>query len=457
MSLVGVLLGSGLALARLTPRLRADLAWARRARVPWPSTTVLSGLIALCLAAAVITIVDAGTNSRRVAGVALVGMAVVLLAPLVLGLRSTAGLSQRPSALLRSRLITAAGGSWMVMLLFGLQAVLTTGAVTMATSAVETFNSSLVSAVPEDQARVDVLNVGDPDVATGVVEDVRAALGATEAFTYRMLEAPTSAADGPVVVVDTPRQAADVLGLPGLSTDEAEALNGGGVLRSATASGGNLAVLDPTPGPTGQRRVVADLPVTSLPRVKGSLATGGGVLLAPAAQGLEVPISPEIAHVFPRLTPEQRVTASQLPERLRFNPEWMDLPKAPDTVSVPDSAVWGSADLAGLGFILALIYGLQAGAAGRRVLAGAQAMGLRMSWVRAVLAGQIAWVVVAPAVAGVVGSALGVVAVAAIKGIPLDLHVPWELVGVMALGTTLAFVGATFLALRGLDARERIG
>ena len=93
----------------------------------------------------------------------------------------------------------------------------------------------------------------------------------------------------------------------------------------------------------------------------------------------------------------------------------------------------------------------------RRVLAGARAIGLRQSWVRSVLAGQIAWVVLAPTAAGVVGSALGVLAVTTLQGMPMDLHIPWAIVGTMAAGTLLAFVGAVWLALRNLTVRERLG
>ena len=113
-------------------------------------------------------------------------------------------------------------------------------------------------------------------------------------------------------------------------------------------------------------------------------------------------------------------------------------------------------DVAGLLLLLALFYGLQAGAAGRQMLAGARAVGLRQSWARSVLAGQIAWVVLAPTAAGVVGSALGVVAVTTLQGVPMDLHVPWAIVGTMAAGTLLAFTGAVWLALRGMSVRERL-
>lgn len=171
--------------------------------------------------------------------------------------------------------------------------------------------------------------------------------------------------------------------------------------------------------PTRASARLATSPVIVVEGAQGSLAQGGAVILASTAARLPAPVSREVAHVFPRLTPEQQAVAA-------------------------------------VGVVLALIYSLQAGAAGRRVLAGARAMGLRRWWVRSVLGWEIAWVVLAPTAAGVVGSALGVLTVTALQGVLLDLHVPWMLVGIMAGGTVLAFVGALWLALQNLSVHERM-
>lgn len=454
MSILGVLFGSGLAVLRLSARLRKDLSWARRARVPWPSTPLLLGLILLCLLTAVYVSTTGMQSTRRAAVVALVGMSAVLMVPLALGLRARRGLSQSPGALLRCRLVTSVGSAWLVMLFFGFQAVLTTGTITAATSAVQTFNDSLVSAVPEDQARLDLVNVGDSAAADGIVEDIRGALGTHGDFAFTHLDAPTTMRDGPVVVVETPRQAADMLGLDELDAATRTALQEGGAVRSGATPDGRLGIEDPNAAEPGE--VIADLSVHAVEGVTGSLAAGGAVILSSTASDLPIPQSPPIAHVFPRLDTEQRSTAVRLPEGLHFSPEWILLPRAPDTMDIPESLVWGAGLLTALGVGLALIYGLQTGAAGRRVLAGARAMGLRTSWVRTVLAGQIGWVVVAPTVVGVAGSALGVVLLNAWQDVPVALHVPWGLVGTMAGGTALAFAGAVWLSLRGLTARERL-
>lgn len=454
MSLLGTLIGCGLAMLRLSPRMRDDLSWARRARIPWPSTRVLLGLIVLCLLTAVFVASTGMQSSIRAAVVALVGFSAVLVVPLALGLLTHRGLAQDPAALLRSRLVTAAGGAWIVMLLFGFQAVLTTGTITAVTSSVETFNDSLVSTVPEDQARLDLLNMGETAVADGIVEDVRQALGTHGDFTFTHMEAATTMHDGPVVVVETPRQAADMLGLAELDTTARTALKEGAAVRSGATPNGRLGIEDPHEADPGA--VAAELPVHVVEGVSGSLATGGAVILSSTAEGLPIPLSVPIAHVFPRLDAEQRAVAVRLPEELHFSPEWLELPHAPDTMDVPEAIVWGAGLLSALGVVLALIYGMQAGTAGRRVLAGARAMGLRTSWVRAVLAGQIGWVVVAPTLVGVAGSALGVVLLNGLQDVPVELHIPWNLVGTMGVGTAIAFIGAVSLSLRGLTVRERL-
>ena len=117
----GVVMGTGLALLRLNARVRQDLAWARRPRLGWPSTTVLLGLMALCGIGALLTATAATTMTLRVAAVTLFGLAAVFTVLVTLGLRSQRGLAGTPSSLLCSRSITAAGGTWLIMLLFGIQ------------------------------------------------------------------------------------------------------------------------------------------------------------------------------------------------------------------------------------------------------------------------------------------------------------------------------------------------
>lgn len=123
--------------------------------------------------------------------------------------------------------------------------------------------------------------------------------------------------------------------------------------------------------------MIADLPVHAVDGVTGSLATGGAVILSSTAADPPIPQSLPSAHVFPWLDTEQRRTAVRLPEELHFSPEWMLLSRAPDTVDIPESLAWGAGLLAVVGMGSALLYGLQTGAAGRRVLAGARAMGPR--------------------------------------------------------------------------------
>ncbi|UBH25929.1 hypothetical protein KW076_02840 [Micrococcus porci] len=300
-------------------------------------------------------------------------------------------------------MITSAGGTWLALLLCGLQAVLTTGTVTLVTSGVQTFTASLVSAVPADQAQLAVLNIDDAGVSTRLAQEVRREIDAPEDFGYRQVEAPTSAQDGPVVVVETPRQAADVLGLRKLDPQAEEGLRQGGALRALQAPEGELSVVDPhAADPTRVSARLATFPVIVVEGAQGSLAQGGAVILASTAARLPAPVSREVAHVFPRLTPEQQALAARLPQELHVNPDWMDLPKPPDTMPIPPAVTCGAAVLSA------------------------------------------------------VDSALGVLTVTALQGVPLDLHVPWTLVGIMAGGTVLAFVGALWLALRNLSVRERM-
>lgn len=181
--------------------------------VPWPSTPLLLGVIALCLLVAVDVSTTGMQAARRAVVVALVGMSAVLVVPSV-------------------------ASAWLIMLLSGFQAVLTTGMITTVTSPAQTFNASFVSAVPEEQARFDLLNVADSVVAEGIVEDIRGGLG----IPRRLRLHPSGGAhhdagrptmrDGPVVVVKTTQQVADMLGVGALDAAAHAALQHGAAVRS---------------------------------------------------------------------------------------------------------------------------------------------------------------------------------------------------------------------------------
>lgn len=396
------------------------------------------------------------TSTRHVAAVVLVGIACVLVVPLTAGMGSRRGLASSSRGLVTTRMLTQAGGAWLVMVLFGLQAVVTTGALTQATSSVASVNDSLVMDVPVDQVRLQTFRL-EPAVGARLAEDVDESLGADGSFSFRFTDESARAADGAVYVVDSADEAAALMGLSTLDPSTRAAAESGVALRGVPTEGGEVVLVDPeAPDPEAADAVTARTPAIEVPGVTGDLAGGGYVLLADSARVLGLSVSPVAGYAFPGLTPEQMERAGRLPTMLEFDPYRLDLPEAPDTSEVPSQVTAGAAILAGVGMVLALLYGLQAGAAARPVLAGAQAMGLRRGWVRAVLARQIGWVVLAPTVAGLVGSAIGVWSVAIAEDLPVQLHVPWSVVGSLAAGTAIAYGGAVLLALRGMSTRERI-
>lgn len=354
-SILGVLCGNGLAVLRLSTRLRNDLSWARRVCVPWPSTPLLLGVIALCLLVAVDVSTTGMQATRRAVVVALVGMSAVLVVPSV-------------------------ASAWLIMLLSGFQAVLTTGMITTVTSPAQTFNASFVSAVPEDRARFDLLNVTDSVVAGGSSRTSEGAWDPTTTSPSSIWRRPSRC--GTAHDAGRSRRRGEDHAAGGRHAGSGGIGRGGACRPAARCSraergtpDGRLGIEDPNAAEPGA--VIADLPVHAVDGVTGSLATGGTVILSSTAADPPIPQSLPSAHVFPWLDTEQRRTAVRLPEELHFSPEWMLLPRAPDTVDIPESLAWGAGLLAVVGMGSALLYGLQTGAAGRRVLAGARAMGPR--------------------------------------------------------------------------------
>lgn len=457
-SIAGTVLGTGAVSLRLSARMREDFAWARRRSIPWPSASLLAGLAVLCLVGAVLTTASAATSSRRTTAVVLVALAVVLVVPALVRGGARRGLRAGAGSLITTRMLTARGGVWIVMVLFGLQAVTATGGVTMAVSGVESGNERLVQTVPSDQARLQAIQIEDVSLQEQLVEDISSALGAVPGMALQDVAAGTRVADGPVTVVDSAEQAAVALGMEELPAGAAHSLAHGAVLRAVPTPDDRLVITDPeNENPQSVDAVLAELPVAQVTGASGLLSSGGGVVLKEVAVRNALPLTPVLEVVFPDLGPEQQTTAQNLAENLRFNPDWLSLPKAPDRFVVPASMIQGAWIVAVIAIGVALVLGLQTGAAARRVLAAARALGLRRAWTRRVLAGQLAWVVLAPTAAGIVGSLVGVWAVTRIGGAPVDLYVPWAVITPMLAGTMVAYSVAVLLALRSLHARDRLG
>ena len=274
-------------------------------------------------------------------------------------------------------------------------------------------------------------------------------------FTVDMVHAGTHLGDGSVYVADNVSDAAVFAGVSQLSAASVDALTDGHVLRSRAVDGEDLLLVGESQ--EGGETVLGRLPVTVDDELDRSMDAVGGIILASAADQLELPPGDYPTVVFPNLTEDQLETLRSSPERLGYSDAWIQLPRPPDEFTVPPRVVSGAVIMTVLGVALALLCSLQVTAGSRPLVAGLRSMGLRRSWTRSLLFDHLSILIVVPLVFGVLGGMIGVLAVALVGQVPLSLHVPWGLVALVLAGPILGFVVALLISHVRLSAAERLG
>lgn len=452
--ILGSVLGGLVSSLRARRRANPGQAWLRLPRIPWPKAWALGLLAALCVGAGIWISRGTPKASTMVSGVVLFGAAAVLLTPVAISVWAR-GRRRNRRTLLAGRQIMAGGGTWVIVLLFGLQALLATGGLTAFTSSIGSFNDTLSRVAPLDEVRIEVVEEGEP---TGMRERVAALLaedlGQPRSYAYGGVYGPTDAADGLVFTVQTPQDAADFLGLDQLPDEAARAFEAGGVLRKTQAPGDKLQFLEDTGADAGAQ-ALASVPVTVVAEADESLNSTGGLMKAEAAQAAGLPVmSRGIA--FTDLTPQQVGQAGTAPDRLGFSGSWLLIPEAPDTFDIPPRLVQGAWIMTGLTLVLALVYSAQVATSMRPLAAGLRSQGLNARWTRGVALRQLAMVVLWPTLVGVIGGALGFLAVVSLGEREIALHVPWNVVAVLLGGSALSFAVGAVLCQRGVRLNERI-
>lgn len=450
---LGVLIGTVPQALRMTLSRSPEWGWLRLSRIVWPSRLLAVGLSLLAVSAAVaLTPRGEVTESRLLSAAVLYGMAVVLLALVLVPMMGRS--QKRPALHVASQQVLQASGSWVIVVIFGVQGLLATAGVTLSTSGVQSFNDSLVTTMPAGQARFRPV-MDNPDDGRALTMEVAKDAALDSYFTVDMVLAGTHLGDGSVYVADNVSDAAVFAGVSQLSAASVDALTDGHVLRSRAVDGEDLLLVGESQ--EGGETVLGRLPVTVDDELDRSMDAVGGIILASAADQLELPPGDYPTVVFPNLTEDQLETLRSSPERLGYSDAWIQLPRPPDEFTVPPRVVSGAVIMTVLGVALALLCSLQVTAGSRPLVAGLRSMGLRRSWTRSLLFDHLSILILVPLVFGVLGGMIGVLAVALVGQVPLSLHVPWGLVALVLAGPILGFVVALLISHVRLSAAERLG
>lgn len=454
-SVVGIGMGSTLPLVKAGSAGKTDNSWMWAAKIPWPSTPFVVGFAVLAVAGALFLMQDGSSQTAMVGAVLLWGTSLVILLPVMIRWLSGRRTGS-PTIMLAGRQVMMASGTWLIAIVFGVQALLATGGLTAMTSAVGTFNDQQVSTTPPDQARLFVHDTAAPGIAPQIIGEITDDIQASTPLEYWQLDLNTSVGDGAVYALSSVADVTRFAGVDSLAPEVATALQDGAVLRAQPAGGTTLDLLGEEDG-SGTQKTLARLPIVVLESLDPSMQATGGVVLTSTAEEAGVLDNALAGVAFTELSSEQLQALSTAPDRLGFSDSWLLLPRPPDVFPVPAPVVTGSAILVGVGIIIALVYAAQSTAGMRPLVAGLRSLGLRRSWSRSVVVLQLCLVIVLPTVVGAAAGIMGFLVTVAVSGQPFELHVPWGLLSLLIGGAAVSFaVGALFSQGR-LRPAERIG
>ena len=447
--LAGAVLSGAVASWRARRRVGGDWAWLRLPTIPWPSVAVLGCISAICVGAALWSSSREASSTAMVSTVVLLGAALVTLAPVPIA--AWAGGTRRDRrTLLAGRQIVAGGGTWLIVLLFGLQALVATGGFTAATSSMATFNESTARLTPLDEVRLQVPDGLDAAAAEDrIVPLLRTDLGDPDTYTYGAVQASTGGL-GMVYAVDTAEDAAAFLGIDALSVDQARAFEAGAVLRQETLPDDELHWYQ-----DDDQTVLATAAVTPVPEADDSITGAAGLMKRERSEALGLPTS-DAGVAFTGLDAAQVRHATSAADRLGFSAGWLYTPRPPDVFSLPRQIVVGAWTSTALTLVVALVYSLQLSTRLRPLTAGLRAQGLSAGWTREVAWRQLGMVVLWPTLMGIIGGVVGVVVAIPLMSLSFDVHVPWAVVGTLLGGAALSFLLGAVLCLRGVRPNERL-
>lgn len=447
--LVGAVGGGAVASWRAHRRATGDWAWLRLPAIPWPSPAVLGCVAAVCTGAALWSSGREASSTAMVSTVILLGAALVALTPVPIAAWARGARRERRT-LLAGRQVVAGGGTWLIVLLFGLQALVATGGFTAATSSMATFNESTARLTPLDEVRLQVPEGPDAAGTEGrIVPLLRADLGDPHTYEYGSVRASTRGL-GLVYTVDTAEDAAAFLGIDALSVDQAQAFDAGAVLRQETLPQDEFHWYQ-----DDDQTILATAAVMPVPEADDSITGAAGLMKGERAESLGLPT----AHggvAFTGLDAPLARQAASAADRLGFSGSWLYTPRPPDVFSLPGQMVVGAWISVALTSVVVLVYSLQLSTRLRPLTAGLRAQGLSAGWTRDVAWRQLVMVVLWPTLIGVVGGVVGVLVTMPLMSLAIDVHVPWTLVGALLGGVLVSFLLGAAMCQRGVRMSERL-
>jgi hypothetical protein len=411
-----------------------------------PSFAQLTPAASLLLVFAGIFCAQSSDLNTRFLAPFLFGSAVVIVAPLALGLTQRVRTKSLPVALAFRQLTSdRRGAAWATV---GLASLLMLSFSTLLVnySVVATSNEQALSRVPEGQAQlVPPPTVAEDDIATLIIQ-INDYAGVSAPVRLEVASGRLETVEGPIMIVATPRDGERLLGLS-LLPGEISAMDEGALfLFNDPRVKKETVRLD-----TGE---TVSLPVVQSSETVANHSTWSGLITQKTADDLQLS-SGVVTWVYPDVSERQLRALAETPGVLAFDPRWMIAYEPPAVRTEPPVTLFIGFSAGLLASLLVAYYSSAITRNLRPTLAALRSVGVRPTWLTIVTMVQVGVVILTAVLFAWLGAIVATILSTQTWITNVQLHIPWISVGVLLATLVAGALVSQLFSMRRLVYSER--
>lgn len=407
---------------------------------------IMTGMIAaiFCLVGAYLARI--ARQEEMILGVICFGMAMIILAPFVLGLviRRDPASPARLLAVRRLRRETRAS-AWIVIGI-GTLVLVSFGLSTLFASGIVSINSRTESLVPPGQIQLQQPLKSETQNER-LRDEVEQFLGISDPLTLHTASGGVSLMDGSTLVINSVEDL-EALTHTELSQEQRAEITRGGTLRTKAPD------LDTVKFTVDDGRTIT-FPAGMLTGIDPSYRNFDGFILASTAAKHDINLDIRTL-VYLNVTEGQARRAATTGSRLGFDPYWIRTYRAPDEFTEPLSATLSAGALSILAGLFMILYASMSARSLRPNLASLRAIGIRRSWLIQTLTLQSGTLLAVALIMAALAASIGTILTLSIADIDTDFHPPWRSIFTTIVGLVVVSGGSVLLATTKLRLSERM-
>lgn len=412
-----------------------------------PRLGQLLPVVIVALAVAGVLFARAGTTNEQFLSLYCFGLAVVAMTPYVLRLVMKTKTGNLAISLGLRRIAAEFRFSAWAMVVLSALLMVSFALSTIYFSSTQSQNAQAEANTPPDQIYFrPALDVGP--MTESLRSEIEQYVGVSDAILFSRAIGATTQRVGATLVFDSIDDVERATGLK-LAPGHRRILTDGGTLRTKPPDLSHVTFENASGGRF-------EMPSTRLSGLDASFNAYDGFILRSTAENHGVALAVP-TWAYTDADSHQLKLASEAPEALGFNSDWLQVYEAPPLATEPIEFSMIALVIAGIGGVVMAYYAASAAKALRPNLAAVRSLGMRRRWLITTLAVQVGTIlIVAIGIAAI--SAILATATALALWLPgVSLHVPWKSLSVLILTMLVVVTIALTNSSRNLSMIERFG